>query len=591
MTLPGKVTFVGSVPASAVTTTTSMVTTQNTSTSNIARSVPVTSSPIMTTTMVQNGRLLQLLPAQRGPVSAASQVCSFSHLIVFASTGHTGSKRRLSVDPQIQMNLKKVYTDEEVSTVDLALKLNAPYPQAPVKKRPAPESKLPTKPDQNPAETADTAEKTQTKPPQGQNHCKNVRISNNGFEVIVGHSSFLSSCFAYFYSLLGLIQNVNDEDSVEFTWDEYLEITGTTAAPTHSFKHTYWVASVVSACGTLLLLRYEGYGEDRSGDFWCDLKSKVLHPVGWCARNGQMLQPPDCYRAATRRSLMKGRYLDVIDEEVPTQAWVASIVENHGGRLKLRYGSAKEPDDFFSFTYPTDFILQVGPKNTESLLDHLNLFNSKHPLQLTAIGGACTLVLYLQRTSAPLYHMISLKYERYSRVLFRHQVQIDNLDRVDKERITFVCHAESGGYVKPKFKWSEYLKDQDSKPAPAELFRTSTDRKFQNGMKIEAVNPFNHSQICVATITKIAGRHIWLHFDGSKQPNHIVDGESQDIFPVGWCDSVGFPLKSPKRLMAQKKKVAIVWPEKRILTDPSPGRDLYQRVQEANQYEDSEEGE
>lgn len=47
--------------------------------------------------------------------------------------------------------------------------------------------------------------------------------------------------------------------------------------------------------------------------------------------------------------LMKGRYLDVIDEEVPTQAWVASIVENHGGRLKLRYGSAKEPDDFFLF--------------------------------------------------------------------------------------------------------------------------------------------------------------------------------------------------------------------------------------------------
>lgn len=26
-----------------------------------------------------------------------------------------------------------------------------------------------------------------------------------------------------------------------------------------------------------------------------------------------------------------------------------------------------------------------------------------------------------------------------------HQVQIDNLDRVDKERIAFVCHAESGG--------------------------------------------------------------------------------------------------------------------------------------------------
>lgn len=56
---------------------------------------------------------------------------------------------------------------------------------------------------------------------------------------------------------------------------------------------TYWVASVVAACGTLLLLRYEGYGDDRSGDFWCDLRSRDIHPVGWCARNGQMLQPPD----------------------------------------------------------------------------------------------------------------------------------------------------------------------------------------------------------------------------------------------------------------------------------------------------------
>lgn len=83
------------------------------------------------------------------------------------------------------------------------------------------------------------------------------------------------------------------------------------------------------------------------------------------------------------------------------------------------------------------------------------------------------------------------------------------------------------------------------------LFFQKTERKFQNGMKLEAVNPFTPSQICVATITKIAGRHIWLHFDGSKQPNHIVDAESQDIFPVGWCDSVGYPLRSPKKLMGE----------------------------------------
>lgn len=47
--------------------------------------------------------------------------------------------------------------------------------------------------------------------------------------------------------------------------------------------------------------------------------------------------------------LLKGHYLDVIDEEVPTQAWIACIIENYGGRLKLRYSGAKEPDDFYLF--------------------------------------------------------------------------------------------------------------------------------------------------------------------------------------------------------------------------------------------------
>ena len=68
-------------------------------------------------------------------------------------------------------------------------------------------------------------------------------------------------------------------------------------------------------------------------------------------------------------------------------------------------------------------------------------------------------------------------------------------------------------------------------------------------MKLEAVNPFNANQVCPATVTKMAGRHIWLHFDGSKLPNHIVDVESTDIFPVGWCESNGYTLKTPKKLL------------------------------------------
>ena len=49
-------------------------------------------------------------------------------------------------------------------------------------------------------------------------------------------------------------------------------------------------------------------------------------------------------------------------------------------------------------------------------------------------------------------------------------------------------------------------------------------------------------------------------------PNHIVDVESMDIFPVGWCESNNYPLKPPRKLKINKgrgpgKQVAVVQPE------------------------------
>lgn len=41
-------------------------------------------------------------------------------------------------------------------------------------------------------------------------------------------------------------------------------------------------------------LRYEGYELDNSKDFWINLCSNVVHPVGWCATRGKPLIPPKC---------------------------------------------------------------------------------------------------------------------------------------------------------------------------------------------------------------------------------------------------------------------------------------------------------
>lgn len=55
----------------------------------------------------------------------------------------------------------------------------------------------------------------------------------------------------------------------------------------------YWVASIITTCGQLLLLRYEGYQDDRRADFWCDIMTADLHPLGWSRQHGKILRAPE----------------------------------------------------------------------------------------------------------------------------------------------------------------------------------------------------------------------------------------------------------------------------------------------------------
>lgn len=48
-----------------------------------------------------------------------------------------------------------------------------------------------------------------------------------------------------------------------------------------------------------------------------------------------------------------------------------------------------------------------------------------------------------------------------------------------------------------------------------------------------------------------------LHLVFRGQSNHIVDVESQDIFPVGWCESNGYPLKPPRKAKPRPRKLSM----------------------------------
>jgi len=44
--------------------------------------------------------------------------------------------------------------------------------------------------------------------------------------------------------------------------------------------------------GYKALLRYEGFEDDGSRDFWCSLVSGEVNPIGWSAMTSKLLVPP-----------------------------------------------------------------------------------------------------------------------------------------------------------------------------------------------------------------------------------------------------------------------------------------------------------
>ena len=54
----------------------------------------------------------------------------------------------------------------------------------------------------------------------------------------------------------------------------------------------YWVATILQVNINMMLLRYEGYEDDGVHDFWFDVRSKNVHPVGWCYSVQKLLIPP-----------------------------------------------------------------------------------------------------------------------------------------------------------------------------------------------------------------------------------------------------------------------------------------------------------
>ncbi|NXW80356.1 SMBT1 protein, partial [Hirundo rustica] len=461
-------------------------------------------------------------------------------------------------------------------------------------------------------------------------------------------------------------------EEMEFNWDEYLEETGATAAPHGSFKHvdtslqngfapgmklevavksdqnTYWVATIITTCGQLLLLRYDGYGEDRKADFWCDILTADLHPIGWCQQNKKILKVPEGIKdkipdqeeflqrvlkgaCSAPANLLEGLHrgknpLDLIapgsrlelqNIRDSLEAWIVNVVENVGGRLKLRYEGLEDLDKFDQWLFYLDpFLHQVGwaaqhgyslqpPLAIRSLRSEADwqeilkkvkeeeeessvptdLFKDKPVIGVHSFSEG--MKLEAVDPMAPFVISPATVLKVYNDKYFL--IEMDDLrpERATSQR--YVCHVDSAGifpvqwslknglhlsppagYPGQDFDWADYLKQCGAAAAPQNCFPSLTsDHGFKENMKLEAVNPVDPEEVCIATVTKLKDSYLWLQLEGSKKPipECIVSVESMNIFPVGWCETNGYQLRPPRKAIVNKqKKIAVVQPEKQILS-------------------------
>jgi len=161
----------------------------------------------------------------------------------------------------------------------------------------------------------------------------------------------------------------------------------------HSASHTgmtpFWIASIYKIHGYKAKLRYEGYENDDTHDFWVNLCTTEVHPVGWSAMQGRQLIPPmkiesriknmkkyllkslhhaktlpgnfynklnDSFRSRFDVSLI----LEVVDKNCISQVKLARITRIVGKRLYVQYYDSNEHDSGFWCHEDSPLIHPVG---------------------------------------------------------------------------------------------------------------------------------------------------------------------------------------------------------------------------------------
>ncbi|KAL7297830.1 hypothetical protein TKK_0008863 [Trichogramma kaykai] len=170
----------------------------------------------------------------------------------------------------------------------------------------------------------------------------------------------------------------------DFSWSSYLKSCKALPAPKHLFNtnktsnvptgfrvgmkleavdrkdsSSVCVATVAGVMDNRILVHFDSW--DDLYDYWADVSSPYIHPIGWCGHNGISLEPPNTYKdkvfswneylktenavAAPARAFKqrpqcgfkRGMKLEAVDKRCPQFVRVASVIDVKDHLLKIRF--------------------------------------------------------------------------------------------------------------------------------------------------------------------------------------------------------------------------------------------------------------
>ncbi|XP_013177007.1 PREDICTED: scm-like with four MBT domains protein 2 isoform X1 [Papilio xuthus] len=432
---------------------------------------------------------------------------------------------------------------------------------------------------------------------------------------------------------------------MEFDWNNYLETNKSIAVPEELFSHVeaslnngikqgmllevchknnpdiYWIAEITMVCGHLLRIKFIG----ADTDFWCDISNTKVHPLGWCGKYDELVEPPDEINEKCgdtiidimKKALLVGQSVSIealnnkgmspIDRikvgmkvEIqnvndPYRYWIATVCENVGGRLLLRYDGADEDLQqfwiFFSNPRLSSFgyVTNKGSPWQFKYPGKVNRFSCKNKLSAQLRQSAEESIkeptppdLFQPAPTQEAHSFVAgMKLEMLSpsdmrtvrpatvTTVFNNLHFLVTADEAADDTSTspvsaWLCdnmhpyifpigwaHKHNFPLKSPKtwkegpFNWDEYLTMTSSVPAPEYCFGKKEPMKgIEVDMKLEAVNPLSQEEIHVATIAAIEEHLVCVELIPIAQKYWYAQ-DSDLLFPVGWCDSNNYELHIP----------------------------------------------